>query len=181
MPNGPMPPDLACLPDDWRRRAARDMDRVRRALGAACHDVHHVGSSSVPPHPDMPLTEAPVIDIAAEVHGPALPEAAVLRLLVHGFIALEAEPACRLFMVEDPVTGRRQVELRCYPAGHAELQVLVAFSAYLRRVPGVADEYHTMKRATRISHGAGSPAYHAAKRAWMQQRQAAVLEAWRLA
>ena len=157
------------------------MARVRRALGADCHAVHHVGSTCVPPHPGLPLAEAPVIDIVAEVHGPLLPEPAILRLLVHGFAVQEAEPACRLFVVDDPETGHRRVELRCYLAGHATVQVLIAFYAYLQRAPGAADEYHQMKHDTRLSHGAGSPAYLAAKHAWMQQRQAAAVPVWRLA
>lgn len=173
MLNGPMPLEPVFPSGHWGRRAERDMDRVRRALGTVLHAVHHVGPTCVPAYPDMPLAEAPVIDIAAEVHGPSMPGPAVLRLLAHGFVVLEPEPACSLFMVEDPVTGQRRVELRCYPAGHAEVQVLVAFYAYVQRTPGVADEYHQMNRAAQADHGAGSPAYRAAKRAWMQQRHAA--------
>lgn len=180
MPNGPTPYH-AVTHDRWSAWAERDMARVRRALGADCHAIHHVGSTSVLPRPGLPSTKAPVIDIAAEVRGPALPEPALLRLLVHGFIVQEAEPACRLFVVEDPATGDRRVELRCYPAGHAEVRVLVAFYAYLRRTPDAADEYREMKHQTRLSHGASTPAYLAAKRAWIERRHAAASQVLRLA
>ena len=159
----PVPPH-----ERWPARAERDMARVRRALGPACRAVHHVGSTSVPG-----LHAVPVLDLLAELDGGLPTAAAELRLMVHGFLAAAPEPSCTLHVVEDALTGCRQVELRCYPAGHEEVRVLTVFFALLRAAPATAAEYDSMKRAARARHGAGSPGYHAEKQAWMRQQDAA--------
>ena len=151
----------------WPVQAEREVARVRRALGPACRAVHHVGSTSV-----AGLPAVPVIDLVAELDGGTPDAATELRLLVHGFLVATREPACTLHVVEDAITGRRQAELRCYPAGHGEVRAVVAFFALLRAAPDVAAEYDAMKRHARAVHGAGSPGYGAAKHAWVRQRHA---------
>ena len=116
------------------------------------------------------LHAVPVIDLAAELDGERPVTEAGLRLMVHGFIAAAPEPSCSLHVVEDALTGNRQVELRCYPAGHEEVRMLLAFFALLRMVPAVAAAYDGMKREARVRHGAGSAGYHAAKQAWMRRQ-----------
>ena len=160
--------DLAPPYDRWAAQAARDMQRVRRALGPACAAVHHVGSTSVPG-----LHAVPVLDLVAEVTSGTLTASLHLRLMVHGYAAAAPEPPCQVFIVEDPVTRRPQVELRCYPAGHEEVQALVAIFAYLRAAPDAAAAYAAMKQDARAWHGAGTPGYHDAKAAWMRQHAAA--------
>ncbi|HEY0203000.1 MAG TPA: GrpB family protein [Acetobacteraceae bacterium] len=151
----------------WPARAERDMARVRRALGPACLAVHHVGSTSVPG-----LHAVPVIDLVAELEGGLPAAAAVMRLLVHGFAAAAPEPSCTVHVADDVLTGYRQVELRCYPAGHEEVRMLAAFFALLRSAPAIAAEYDAMKHATRARHGAGSPGYRAEKLGWIRGRAA---------
>ena len=114
----------------------------------------------------------PVIDLVAELDGVGVDDAAGLRLMVHGFLEVRAEPSCTLHVVVDALTGHRQVELRCYPAGHDDVRLLVAFFALLRAAPPAASAYDAMKRDARAMHGAGSPGYHAAKLAWMRQHGA---------
>lgn len=148
------------------------MARVRRALGPACFAVHHVGSTSVP-H----LHAVPVIDLVAELEGGLPAAAAGMRLLVHGFVAAAPELSCTLHVAEDALTGRRQVELRCYPTGHEDVRMLAAFFALLRSAPAIAAEYDAMKREARARHDAGSPSYHAEKQGWMRERAAAACRA----
>ncbi len=143
------------------------MARVRRALGPACLAVHHVGSTSV-----AGLHAIPVIDLVAELEGGRPDAAAGMRLLGHGFVAAAPEPYCTLHLADDALTGLRQVELRCYPAGHEEVRMLTAFFALLRSAPSIAAEYDSMKRAARARHGAGSPGYDAEKQGWMRGRVA---------
>ncbi len=95
-----------------------------------------------------------------------------MRLLVHGFVAATPEPSCTLHVADDALTGLRQVELRCYPAGHEDVRMLTAFFALLRSAPAIAAEYDAMKYAARAQHGAGSPSYHAEKQGWMRGRTA---------
>lgn len=158
----------------WERRGARDVDRVRRALGALVRAVHHVGATSVPG-----LPAAPVLDLLAEVECLERLAAAHLRLLAHGF-----EPAaprlddCWLYAVDDMVTGERRVELRCYPAGHAEAARAPALFALLRARPELAQAYHDAKIAARAAHAANEAAYAATKRAWLEQVLDEALACW---
>lgn len=159
----------------WATAADRDKHRVRRALGDTCHDVHHVGSTSVPG-----LAACPVVDLLAEVHSMAALHAAKLRLLAHGFVA-QAEDAAhrRCYHVDDLVTRQRRVELHCYEAGHPEAVQLLALYAYFRARPEVARSYEAIKREGRVRHARDVPAYLAAKRAWMGRMAEDALAFWR--
>ena len=156
--------DLAPPYGRWLTQAEREVDRVRRALGTPCHAVHHIGSTSVPG-----LAAVPIIDLLAELHSPGLPGPVLLRLLAHGFTPAPAAAPCALHIVDDAMTGHRRIELQCYPAGHAEAQLLILFFAHIRVTPDAAAAYDRMKRDARARHGPTSPAYAATKRAWMQQ------------
>ena len=170
----PNPLDAALPHSRWQARGIREVDRVRRALGAACHAVHHIGSTSLPsvtsvPGPAAAAPVPAVMDLLAELHAPVLPASILLRLLAHGFTPAPAAAPCTLHIVDDALTGHRRVELLCYPAGHAEAQFLIAFFAHIRVTPVTAAAYDRMKRDARARHGPASPAYAATKRAWMQQ------------
>ena len=173
MPTGYVQLDLVPPHDRWAARAERDMQRVRRALGPSCAAVHHVGSTSVPG-----LHAVPVLDLVAELADQVLADTVRLRLMVHGYAQAETDGLGILFVVVDPWSGHRGIELRCYPAGHDQVQGLLAFFAYLRAAPAAAAAYDGMKRDSRTRHGAGTPGYHAAKQAWMRQHDAAVRGAW---
>jgi len=157
-------PGLAQPDPRWPARAARDMERVRRALGATCRAVHHVGSTSV-----AGLSAGPVLDIVAELDDLSLQGTARLRLLAHGFTGVPGPSSCAVFVVEDALSGRRTVELVLYPYGHEAVRLAVAFFACLRIRPGIAVAYGAMKVQERARHGAGTSSYSAAKQAWMEQ------------
>lgn len=140
------------------------MERVRRALGPCCHAVHHVGSTSV-----AGLPAVPVLDLIAELHDMSLQGTARLRLLAHGFAGVPSPSHGAAFVVEDPLSGRRTVELFLYPSGHEEVRWAVAFFACLRTQPDIAAAYGLMKAQALSQYGAGTSSYDAAKRAWMQQ------------
>ncbi len=168
--------ELAPHASHWAAAAARDVVRVQRALGDACHAVHHVGSTSVPG-----IQACPVLDLLAEVHDLSVLHAARLRLLAHGFAA-QTPPertGCITYHVVDLMTGRRRVELHCYEAGHAEAEQVVAFFAFLRDHPEVALAYETLKREGRVRHAADLAAYDAAKRAWVAGLAQQALAHWR--
>ena len=159
----------------WPARGARDVDRVRRALGALAHAVHHVGATSVP---DLPAS--PVLDLLAEVESLERLMQARLRLLAHGFEPAEAHRAdCRIYAVDDWLTGERRVELRCYPAGHPEAERVPALFALLRARPDLARAYHTAKLTAWAAHAADEAAYQAAKRAWLEGVLSDALTIWR--
>ena len=140
------------------------MERVRRALGACCHAVHHVGSTSV-----AGLSAVPVLDLVAELDDMSLSGAARLRLLAHGFAGVPGPSHCAAFVVVEVLSGCRTVELFLYPTGHEEVRSAVAFFAYLRVQPDIAAAYGAMKLQALSQHGAGTSGYGTAKRAWMQR------------
>ncbi len=159
----------------WAAAAARDAARVRRALAASCHAVHHVGSTSVPG-----MAAVPVIDLLAEMRDFAALHAARLRLLAHGFIEQPSGHGHgRTYHVDDFVTRRRQVELHCYDAGHPEAELVVAVFAYLRAHPDAAQAYEVVKREGRRHYAADLDSYERAKRAWIEGMARQALAHWR--
>lgn len=159
----------------WARQGARDVDRVRRALGTLVRAVHHVGGTSVPGLPG-----SPVLDLLVEAESLERLAQARLRLLAHGFEPAEPRPDdCRLYIVDDMVTGERRVELRCYAAGHGDAERIPALFALLRRRPELARAYHQAKLAARAAHEADEAAYLAAKRAWLERVLDEALALWR--
>ncbi len=81
--------------------AARELDRVRRALRDVACVVRHAEE------------ERPHIALHAEVHSLGDLSLARLRLLAHGYIAVEPQADCQLYVVDDWLTGERRAELRC--------------------------------------------------------------------
>ena len=160
----------------WARLGTRDVDRVRRALGTLAQAVYHVGATSLPGAPT-----AAVRDLLAEVESLEQLIQARLRLLAHGFEpTAEAREDCRLYIVDDLVTGERRVELRCYPARHPEAEHAPALFALLRARPQLARAYRDHKTAALATHAADTAAYRAAKRAWLEQVLDEALALWRV-
>ena len=159
----------------WARLGARDVDRVRRALGVLARAVHHVGATSLPGTP-----ASAVLDLLAEVESLEQLAQARLRLLAHGFEpAAETRKDCCLYIVDDLVTGERRVELQCYPARHPETEHIPALFALMRARPELAHAYRDHKDAVRAAHAADAAAYLAAKRAWLEQVLDEALTLWR--
>lgn len=168
---------LALVPhtSHWNASAARDVHRVRRALGDGCRGVHHVGSTSVPG-----IAASPIVDLLAEVHNFAALQTAELRLSAHGFVAqTQAVADRRVYHVDDIVTRQRRVELHCYENGHPEAEQLLALYAYFRAHPEVARAYETFKREGRTQHGHDVRAYLEAKRTWIEDVARTALVFWR--
>ncbi len=158
----------------WASRGMRDVDRVRRALGALARAVHHVGGTSVPD-----VSALPVLDLIAEVECLDRLAQARLRLLAHGFEPAQARSDdCRLYIVDDLVTGERRVELRCYPAGHPEAERIPALFALLRARPDLARAYQEAKRAAWAACASDEAAYHASKRVWLERVVGEALAVW---
>ena len=161
----------------WALRGTRDVERVRRALGTLVRAVHHVGGTSVPG-----LSASPVLDLLAEVENLDRLVQARLRLLAQGFESAESHPEnCRLYVVDDLLTGERQVELRCYSAGHPEAERIPALFALLRARPDLARAYQATKLAAWAAHAADAAAYHACKRAWLERVVDEALALWEVA
>lgn len=126
------------------------------------------------------LPASPVLDLLAEAECLDRLIQARLRLLAHGYEPVAPHPGdCRFYVVDDMLTGERQVELRCYPAGHPEAQRIPAVFALLRARPELARAYHRSKLAARAAHAADEAAYLAAKGAWLERVLDEALAFWR--
>ena len=147
----------------WPARAKREVQRVRHALGTACHGIHHVGSTSV-----AGLAAVPIVDLMAELNDINLHNTACLRLLAHGYAPTPGPSHRAAFAAEDTLTGCRTVELLLYPCGHEDVRISVAFFTILRTRPDLATAYNTMKRQARARHAPGADGYAAEKQAWMR-------------
>ncbi len=156
---------------------------MRQALGALVLAVHHVGATALPGS-----SGSAVLDLLAEAESLERLVQARLRLLAHGFEpAATAEAAhhaaadCRLYVADDMLTGRRQVELRCYPAEHPETERAPALTALLRARPELARAYQAHTAATRAAHATDEAAYRAAKQEWLGRVLDEALALWRRA
>jgi GrpB-like predicted nucleotidyltransferase (UPF0157 family) len=172
-------PDFAAPDPRWGRQGARDVERVRRALGPLARAVYHVGATSV-----AGLPASPVLDLLAEIDVLERLARARLRLLAYGFEAIELRPGgeagdYRLYVVDDMITGERRAELRCYPAGNKAAARIPALFALLRARPELALAYHEAKLAARTAHAADGAAYLAAKMAWLDRLLNEALALWR--
>jgi len=159
----------------WERQGARDVERVRRALGGLVRAAYHVGATSVPGLPALP-----VLDLVAETENLERLAAMRLRLLAYGFDGADSPlDGCRLYVVDDFITGERRVELRCYPPGHEEAERIPALFALLRARPDLAAAYHAAKLVAWRANGSDEAAYRAAKRAWAERVVDEALAFWR--
>ncbi len=148
----------------WAGRAAREMARVRRALGAGCMDVHHVGSTSVPG-----IEAVPIIDLGVAIEAVAVLDAARLRLIAHGFRAAAPVDRWPVLRARCPMTQQTQVEVTCFLPTDPALRQVVALFAHLRARPQAAREYELLKRSARARHP-DPQAYAVAKRDWVWQQ-----------
>ena len=164
----------------WARWGTREVERVRRALGTLALTVHHVGATALPAAGTSSGTA--VLDLLAETETLDRLARARLRLLAQGFeLAAAAHPAvdCKVYIVDDLLTGERRAELRCYPAGHPEAERAPALCALLRARPELARAYLAHKAAARAAHARNEAAYHAAKQEWLECVLDEALALWR--
>ncbi len=150
----------------WAALAAREAGRLAAALGTErLAAVHHIGSTAVPG-----IRAKPVVDLLAEVHGPAaLDEAAdPVRGLGYDWRGECGIPGRRFCTLEDAVTGRRLVHLHCYAAGAPQIEGHLAFRDYLRARPERARAYEAEKLRCRGLWPDDRRAYTAAKSAWIE-------------
>lgn len=152
----PIPVDL--LPHDpaWAEAAKRESTRLAAVLGGRLVAVHHVGSTAVPG-----IRAKPILDLLpVVVELAALDEArAAVEALGYTWWGEYGLPGRRYCTRDDPVTGRRLVQLHGYERDSPEIERHVAFRDYLRAHPAVASTYEAEKARCRALHPANSHAY----------------------
>jgi GrpB-like predicted nucleotidyltransferase (UPF0157 family) len=157
----------------WPEQAAREMERLMSALGPALCGVHHIGSTAVPG-----LAAKPILDLMPVTAAPdAL--ASVLETLGYRCWGELGIPG-RLYCTMEDRTGRRLVQLHCFPRGSHHITRHLAFRDYLRAHPDCAAAYQSMKQHCADLHSGDSHAYSACKADWIVETEAAALRWYRM-
>ncbi|MGM1063733.1 GrpB family protein [Saccharothrix sp. Mg75] len=123
----------------WPGLYAREVARVRGALGDAVVRVRHVGSTSVPG-----LAAKPVVDVVLEVADSADESSYAPALEAVGYVLVVREPGWfehRMFKGPDT-----NVNLHVHTAGDPEVARVVAFRDRLRASAADRELYESVKR-----------------------------------
>jgi GrpB-like predicted nucleotidyltransferase (UPF0157 family) len=162
----PIPVELLPYDPQWLDAAELESQRLIEGLGGRIATVHHVGSTSIPG-----IRAKPVLDLIPVINelplfDEARPVVEALGYAWHGEYGL---PGRRYCTFDEPISGRRRVQLHCYQAGSREIIRLLAFRDYLRRHPSVARDYERVKTRCRDQHPSDSHAYTACKSDWIAE------------
>ncbi|WP_218579767.1 GrpB family protein [Pseudomonas sp. Fl5BN2] len=170
----PTPIKVELLPHDpqWAVHASEVAETLQAALGATLLKVHHIGSTALPG-----IVAKPVLDLIPEVTSLTQLDARQALLEALGYIwhGERGLPGRRYCSKDDPVSGRRLVQLHCYAQGSPEIERHLAFRNYLRRHPDLARAYEQEKIRCQALHPHDSHAYSDCKDAWIKRVQAQAL------
>jgi GrpB-like predicted nucleotidyltransferase (UPF0157 family) len=130
---------LADYDPKWPVLFAREIERIRSALGAKAFSIEHVGSTSVPG-----LPAKPIIDRLLVVESSADEKSYLPALEAAGYVLRIREPDWhehRLFMGPDTNTN-----LHVFSRGDEEIERMLIFRDWLQENPADRDFYLRTKR-----------------------------------
>lgn len=146
-----IPVELVPPSSDWPKIAAAETARLKTVLGDALVTVHHIGSTSIPG-----IMAKPIVDMIPIVTDLASLDAKEneIRALGYRWMGEFGLPGRRYCPLNDPITGKRKVQLHCYAEGAEGVARHLAFRDYLRAHPATAKDYEAEKiRAAKIQPG----------------------------
>lgn len=165
----PIPVELRQHDPSWAESARREAARLVTAAGQLIVMVHHIGSTAIPG-----IRAKPILDLMPVVLSHA--EFDNARLIVEGLGYVwwgeYGLPGRRYCTLDDPLNGRRNVQLHCYQLGSSEIVRHLAFRDYLRARPDLAREYDAEKCRCRDLHPLDSYAYSDCKNGWIRRIEA---------
>lgn len=161
-----VPPD-----PDWPERAAIEIARWQKGVGGLI-TVHHIGSTSIAGMPAKPI-----IDLLPVFETEAAQQAAQTAVEAFGYEWLGAYglPGRCYARLDDPNSGKRQIQAHCYPLEHVDIARHLAFRDALRSNAALRAGYASIKGACAARHPEGGPAYGACKSAWIDKTEARAL------
>ncbi|MGB6534504.1 MAG: GrpB family protein [Xanthobacteraceae bacterium] len=170
----PIPVELHQYDPAWEENARQQAARLTAAIGKAIITVHHIGSTAIPG-----ICAKPIIDLIPVVlsHGEFEKSRSVVEGLGYAWWGEYGLPGRRYCTLDDPLTGRRTVQLHCYEQGSSEIVRHLAFRDYLRSRPDLAREYDAEKGRCRDLHPLDSHAYTDCKEAWIRRIEAQAISA----
>jgi GrpB-like predicted nucleotidyltransferase (UPF0157 family) len=164
------------LPHDpaWAQRAQVEAGVLRSVLGDVLLTVHHIGSTAI-----SGIRAKPVIDLMPVVHDLAALEAlrGELEALGYEWCGEFGLPGRRYCRKDDPLSGKRLVQLHVYADGDHEILRHLAFRDFLRRQPSLAADYEAEKLRCQQLHSQDVRAYTACKADWIRGVEARAISA----
>jgi GrpB-like predicted nucleotidyltransferase (UPF0157 family) len=169
-----IPVELLQYDPAWEENARQQAARLTAAIGKAIITVHHIGSTAIPG-----IRAKPIIDLIPVVlsHGEFEKSRSAVEGLGYTWWGQYGLPGRRYCTLDDPLTGRRTVQLHCYEQGSSEIVRHLAFRDYLRSRPDLAREYDAEKGRCRDLHPLDSHAYTDCKEAWIRRIETQALSA----
>ena len=160
----PKPVELVPYSAEWPVLAERELGRLVHTLHGLVVAGHHIGSTAVPG-----LSAKPVVDLLLVVRSVAELDdhEGVFRHLGYRCRGENGIAGRRYYTLDDTLTGRRQLQVHCFPVGSGEIERHLAFRDYLRTHPDTARAYEAEKRRCRERHPDDSNAYCEAKAGWI--------------
>ncbi len=122
--------------DHWAKDFEQEAKRIRESLGRGCHQIYHVGSTSI-----LGVWAKPIIDIIVVT---ANPSACFEGLQDIGY-RYKGEyniPSHHGFNKREG----REVNLHLYPEGHPEIELNLMFCEFLRTHREQRDQYSGLKK-----------------------------------
>jgi GrpB-like predicted nucleotidyltransferase (UPF0157 family) len=156
----------------WPENAQQEGARLATEIGAVVIAVHHIGSTAIPGIRAKPILDLIPVVLSISKFEKSRPIVERLGYSCWGEYGIPGRRYCTL---DDPLTGRRNVQLRCFEQGSMQIVRQLAFRDYLRSHPDVAREYDAEKYGCRDLHPLDSHAYSDCKDAWIHQIEAQVL------
>jgi GrpB-like predicted nucleotidyltransferase (UPF0157 family) len=168
----PIPVELQQSDPAWTEDALRESARLAAAIGATIIVVHHIGSTAIPG-----IRAKPILDLMPVVL--SLAKFDDSRSIIEGLGYLwwgeYGLPGRRYCTLDDPLTGRRMVQLHCFEQASSQITRHLAFRDYLRSNPDLARAYDVEKSRCRDLHPLDSHAYNDCKDAWIRRIEAQAL------
>lgn len=159
----------------WPELAHQQIEQLSKALGTRLGAIHHIGSTSI-----RGLAAKPIIDLMAVTHDLDLLDSALPELECLGFRGWgELGIAGRRYFTKDMDSGKRMVQLHCFPQESPHVERHLAFRDYLRVHPGIASDYETEKRRCAALFPDNSHSYSDCKAEWITDAEAAAVEWYR--
>lgn len=158
---------IQLVPNDptWTTIAAREIERLRGALGEVLVSAEHVGSTAIPSIKAKPIVDiSPVVRSLEELDAEQA-EIEALGWEWRGEAGIEGRRYC---VMPSPEPGKRIAQAHFYAVGHPQIEQQLAFRDYLRVHDDEARAYEAEKMRARELHPDDVNAYNVAKSDWVR-------------
>ncbi len=176
----PAPIRVELLPysSSWKVTAEKAIAQLFHALPDSIVGIHHIGSTAIPGIHAKPIID--LMPVVRNVNDLDQQHPIFLQLGYSGW-GEYGIPGRRFFTFDEPITGRRLLQLHCFEVESHQIERHLACRDYLCGNPAKAEEYDREKHRCRDLHPHDSHAYSDAKHEWIAAQLPDALAYFRLA